>query len=284
VSNDPLTRVDPLGTYETEVHYYLTYFLALTAGLPQQQAMVIATATEYIDHNPLTKPLKIGNSEARRRYHFTQTSSDDLTQVTNTRFVLSNAPGGWNQQLRLLHIAAISDQNTPCAKAQLYGEFLHAFEDTFSHRNENNVPFSPEPGHLFEGTDPDQTYNVDNPITADYQFNELRTLEMEREVFAGLQRDFGRFATHTPSGFPIEWADIAGNGTVNGNGILQRFNQERSDQAKIDILQQALNDFGLPQMQRWEDGLENTADQMRINNLRGLNQNHADYAGVMFPP
>jgi hypothetical protein len=283
VSNDPLTRVDPLGTYETEVHYYLTYFLALTAGLPQQQAMVIATAAEYIDHNPVTTPFASIN--ARERYHFTQKPNDDTTQDITTRFILSEKPADWNSQLQLLHLAAMSSRNTACAKAQLYGEFLHAFEDTFSHRDENNVPFWAGGGHVFPelSTDPDKTYNIENLFRADYRFNELRTLEMENEVFAGFQRDFGRSANNVLTDFPIEWSDLAGNELVSGNGVLQRFNREQDDKAKVEILQQALEQFGLPRMQSWENTLESVADQLRTRNLQTINRNDPIYAGVILP-
>ncbi|MES2161636.1 MAG: RHS repeat-associated core domain-containing protein [Pseudomonadota bacterium] len=36
-SNNPLTNVDPLGLYQIDVHYYMTFFLAITAGVDKCQ-------------------------------------------------------------------------------------------------------------------------------------------------------------------------------------------------------------------------------------------------------
>jgi len=46
VSNNPLTNVDPLGLYEEDIHYYMTYFLALAAGVDPRRAYIIATADQ----------------------------------------------------------------------------------------------------------------------------------------------------------------------------------------------------------------------------------------------
>ena len=78
VSSNPLGAVDPLGLYEEDVHYYMTYFLALVAGLSENQAWVIAMGDRYIDDNPYTEPYgTLGtNFSARKYYHFTQTGYD----------------------------------------------------------------------------------------------------------------------------------------------------------------------------------------------------------------
>lgn len=299
VISDPLGSYDLLGLYETEVHYYMTYFLALTAGVEGSRAMVIAAAAEYIDHNPLTDPFGTAftNLEARRRYHFTQRAADDLGVDIETRFVLSSNPRYWSRQLYLLRQAAVSDLNTACQKAQLYGEFLHAFEDTFAHRDHDNEPFGSTVGHGAAGHDPDQTFDIENPLTPDYAYNELRTLAMERQVFERFRSDFGLYATNSTTGFPIEWDDLADDGTVDGGGVMQRFNRERDDGRKLGILQDALADMGLPQMVLWDRAdayvpprpydrtraVKDYAAEMREKNLKGIDTQHPDYEGVIFP-
>jgi len=64
---------------------------------------------------------------------------------------------------------------------QFFGEYLHAFEDTFAHRDSKDMPFALEVGfgHGGFGSNPDYTYNHTNWTT-----NEARTLEAEKEVFA----------------------------------------------------------------------------------------------------
>ncbi|MGV7207018.1 DUF6765 family protein [Oxalobacteraceae bacterium A2-2] len=57
VSNNPLTSMDPLGLYQIDVHYYMTFFLAITAGVDKETARQIALATQYVDDNPVTEPM-----------------------------------------------------------------------------------------------------------------------------------------------------------------------------------------------------------------------------------
>jgi RHS repeat-associated protein len=78
---DPINKTDSKGLYEEDVHYYLTYYLALTAGLTERQSWVIATANRYIDDNTYTEPFGPIwlNYAARRYYHFTQSMVDDPT-------------------------------------------------------------------------------------------------------------------------------------------------------------------------------------------------------------
>ena len=59
VKIDPLNRIDPTGLYDEMVHYYMTFFLAVAAGIPEKNALIMATAAQYIDENPLTRPLNL---------------------------------------------------------------------------------------------------------------------------------------------------------------------------------------------------------------------------------
>jgi hypothetical protein len=221
-----------MGLYAEDVHYYMTYFLALLAGIDAKQAWVIATAAQTIDNvNPYTDALPSvaagGNLDARERYHFTQDGFDpqpgtgdilyttEYDPNTGTEFqVASYSPeyqlrrlSAWNNtQIQTLHGYAVSagDQYGACMKGQFYGEYLHALEDVFGHRKANNDPYGATQGHWYDGTNPDMTYN-----DGAWQNNEQRTLEMERVVFERLQSDFGREATDK-DGFPIQFSDIEG--------------------------------------------------------------------------
>ena len=48
VGNNPLNKVDPYGLYQTDMHYYMTYFLAITAGIDSDNARRIALATQFV--------------------------------------------------------------------------------------------------------------------------------------------------------------------------------------------------------------------------------------------
>jgi hypothetical protein len=123
----------------------------------------------------------------------------------------------------------------------LYGEFIHAFQDSYSHRFQDNEPIAVLNwvggiGHALLGSQPDYTYN-DILIYEDYddvsgawqlrqidawRYREARTLAMEEQLFTLFQLDFGnqgasllgdRVST-ADDGFGdiITWQMLAGNG------------------------------------------------------------------------
>jgi len=58
VSNNPQNAIDPSGLYEEDVHYYLTYFLALKTGcFIDSEAQDIANEDQLTDENADTKPV-----------------------------------------------------------------------------------------------------------------------------------------------------------------------------------------------------------------------------------
>lgn len=306
VSNNPLQKIDLYGTYEIDVHYYVTFFLAVAAGLDQDLARTIALATQYIDDNPDTRPLdpinpagNVNNAAAIRRlgyYHFTQRPGDDWTQDEATRF--TNPTNG---QLDNLYAAAGRAPNL-CAFAQLYGEYLHAFQDTFAHRDQNNVPIAVNLGigHGWYGHEPDRTYNhtvvIPDPIAAigaigNWDQNEARTLQMEREVF----EKFLGFNTglRDPSR-AVTWEQI--------EPYLRSFNATQAHEpdpndpddpmraqfnAKIEQLNVALTLLGYGQMglapgQVYGYNRDEAAANRDVY-LRPLIPNAADYPGVILP-
>jgi RHS repeat-associated protein len=281
VRGNPLTGVDPLGLYEEDVHYYMTYFLALTAGLPPKQAWVIAMGDRYIDDNPYTEPYGTAgtNLSARSDYHFTQAGYDpipkfsefstttdsagDLSIVYSSAYMARRVINPVNAQLTRLSGYALNAPTT-CSKSQLYGEYLHAFEDTFAHRDAENAPYEATLGHLAGGHNPDHTYNVEGWI-----FNESRTLEMEQEVFAKFKSDFNKNAADFLSGKPIAFVDL--------KTTLINFNQDTTpespnlfESSKIQILQTKLFELGLPRMEKYA---KTTAKKCRVANLRDANGN-----------
>jgi RHS repeat-associated protein len=143
-----------------------------------------------------------------------------------------------------LRTSANPSGSSPCMRVQLFGEFLHAFQDTFGHRDQNNAPINVNGGlgHLAYGHEPDRTYNDTTYITAfpsaigDWSNREARTLQMERETFAQIQRNFGTTASDR-NGMPVEFSDI--------QAALQRFNGTREndgDGTGFDGKQRILNE------------------------------------------
>lgn len=54
---DPLNSIDPTGLYQIDMHYYMTFFLGVAAGIDPEIARTIALASQYVDNNPMTEPV-----------------------------------------------------------------------------------------------------------------------------------------------------------------------------------------------------------------------------------
>lgn len=200
-SNMPTQRFDSLGLYDEMVHYYITYFLGIVAGLPQDIARTIAIAAQYVDENPLTRPIDGlgGNTRALPLYHFVMNQQGPLYGDAMTdplrRFYNPSSPqldnlfASTNPE-RLFELwREVHPERANCAspsiinnaRYQLFGEYLHTYEDTFAHRDTKNMPYGVEPnrdndpigfigGHTGLGNPlsvayqaPDNTFNQDLP-------------------------------------------------------------------------------------------------------------------------
>jgi RHS repeat-associated protein len=201
---DPVNKVDPTGLYEEDVHYYLVVFLARAAGMNPTQAHTIGSASQFVDDNllttpviyrnvPLVGPVPTPNTRALPLYHFTRDRGADTTTDAATRI---NSPG--SAQLDNLRRPAFAEDLTRCARTQFFGEFIHAFADTFSHRDQNNVPFffTSTAGHGLYNHDPDQTFNI-----RDFGNNEMRTMRMAQEVYV-------QMIAFSPGTTAQAWGDI----------------------------------------------------------------------------
>jgi uncharacterized protein RhaS with RHS repeats len=115
VGNNPQNAKDPNGLYEIDVHYYLTYFLAMKTGcFSSDEARLIADADQATDENGSTAP-GLGLTEQQRRqnreYHDLQPGNYE-GQVS---------PELWKQAM-----------NGPTNYVGL-GRHLHFLQDSFSH-------------------------------------------------------------------------------------------------------------------------------------------------------
>jgi len=194
----------------------MTFFLGVVAGVNPEEARVIALAAQYIDDNPDTEPLHVSiktglTNEHRARlltYHFTMVpsvvnpGSGMVSGMSNDIFLGYGTPPAdpryanipENGQLKNLSMAvetagkATDLTNSRCTQLQFFGEYLHAFEDTFAHRDSHDMPFAliKGVGHGLYGSDPDYTYNhsISTPKGSAWNTNEARTLQAEKEVFA----------------------------------------------------------------------------------------------------
>ncbi len=118
VGNGPVDRTDPMGLFNEDVHYYLTYYLAKKLScLTEHEARLIADADQSTDENPDTAPW-IGWTEAHR-----QANSDNHSFNEGNIGNLSN-----------LRAAAFDGTTNYIA----LGRYLHYLQDTYSHRGFEN--------------------------------------------------------------------------------------------------------------------------------------------------
>jgi RHS repeat-associated protein len=287
-SGDPINKTDPLGLYEIDVHYYMTFTIARLAGLSLQQSNVMATAAQYVDDNDFTRPLNLNSRSLHARrlelYHFTQAGYDpvrgDRSPDEYWDYRIKNPQ---NPQLKNLLNAANFGVGVPgqelkaCARIQLFGEYLHTLEDTFGHRDPVNAPIGVNfgLGHALYGKEPDKTFN--NVVTTSenmdavgaWSLRESRTLEMERTVFEKIQSNFGKSAVNK-DGFPIRFEDIESS--------LKAFNRVQEDEdsgkgefvKKKAILSALLSANGLGPRPDYD---VQTACELRKFNLASLKDN-----------
>jgi RHS repeat-associated protein len=303
-SGDPVNHSDPTGLYQSDVHYYLTYFLGIAAGIDQEDARIIALATQYIDDNPLTwavndhSPLTMvasmfTNEDALTHYHFTMYDyvgkSTDLSLWSSSAQIMNllNAPDIALQQLQDQALLPASMQTVHCkAPMQLMGEALHALQDTFGHRNADNESYSPtwRPagidthigiGHGLDFSKPDYTYDF-----GDWTNNYSRTMEMAKTVFDQLVAFAGKI---DHQGQALNWSDIEGvvSDFAKTEASEEGGNNGATMKQKIEILSTALNDptleWGVPTGNSYDKG---AAQKNRNNFLANLDA--GDFPGVMF--
>lgn len=135
------------------MHYYMVFFLSLAAGMDYEAARVTALASQFVDDNPITRPVDDAtmltmlaspakNQQQLLRYHFTL--SDSSTGKTLPKYAngdVNSVVGNLSPQLENLLTASFVSNPKPCAKYQFLGEFMHSYADTFSHRERDNTPF-----------------------------------------------------------------------------------------------------------------------------------------------
>ncbi|HEX7955432.1 MAG TPA: RHS repeat-associated core domain-containing protein [Pyrinomonadaceae bacterium] len=153
VSGNPVSKTDPLGLYELNVHYYLTYYLVSNHPcFSGGDAKQVAEGDQGTDEDPKTMPGP-GWKE----------SSWDPTGV------LDQSTPDYDQQLKnmdyhALHPGAQAGAGSPRlwqgamqggGNLQGLGVYLHYLQDTFSHEGFNN----PSHGHLYGTHRPDKPWS-----------------------------------------------------------------------------------------------------------------------------
>lgn len=123
-SDDPVNHVDPSGLYESDVHYYLTYFLAIQTGCyTREETRMIAEGDQYTDEDPATSP-GLNKMDQNTRYHALH-------------------PGSHEPYLFDLWEDAVRGSGDYAG----FGRYLHYYQDTFSHAGFTDPVWGHSPVH-----------------------------------------------------------------------------------------------------------------------------------------
>jgi RHS repeat-associated protein len=182
VSNNPLSRTDPLGLYEIDVHYYLTYYLVRkNKCFTEEEAREIAEGNQGTDDNPKTAPGWGGLRD----------TADNREQRRRNRDYHGLHPGSHQPFLDKLWIDATrGHRNDPAANRNAFGMYLHYLQDTFSHAGYTDDVW----GHGVDMHWPDKTDS-----------NEDKAFRMAVETWYHIQK----YAKETKCGCEGEWTDAS---------------------------------------------------------------------------
>jgi hypothetical protein len=131
--NDPANRVDPLGLYSIDFHYYVIDYILRSLGYSAADAHNVARWSQYVDDASETEALRVfdfsGNAEQTRAdFHFFGSTPTSATVMNdpNARNQLVGATGQFYAAYR-------PGQQIDQFRAAQLGRWLHTYADTFSH-------------------------------------------------------------------------------------------------------------------------------------------------------
>lgn len=138
VSNNPQNATDPSGLYEKDVHYFLTYYLAIHSGcFSEAEARAIAAADQGVDENPATMPGFGGNTpvvDVRPNFQQQQANID-----------YHGLHGGSHQPYLNMHWRNATSATG--GNLRRMGIYLHYLQDTFSHQGFVDPLYGHSPVH-----------------------------------------------------------------------------------------------------------------------------------------
>jgi len=265
-------------TGQIDTHYDKTAALGILSGLPGDWALRIARHTQYRDDDPDFRPLNdanllttiwsaFTNAEALKKHHFVL--SDPVTGKVPEYLKKTEAdgkvhdlrpPDGKGTVLGEMWDRITETINNPEASkdqiADVIGDYLHAFQDTFTHRDENNVPIDAVRnlgpwrlgiGHAFYGVSPDLTSNHTKKRLigkdVEWNVNEERNLKMDEMVYEKLKLigDMLREKKNVAVGDAKPWAeDHRGALEVLGKPrdvreFMDQFNKQKGDDNQVEF-------------------------------------------------
>lgn len=128
VRNNPQNKIDPSGLYDIDVHYYLTYYLAMSTGCFEDwEARLIAEGDQHSDEDA-DKKSGWGNKVVTL-WGQPAIIPDPEQQARNANF---HAFGTVSQNARRA-VELFADATRGTGNLWAFGTYLHFRQDSFSH-------------------------------------------------------------------------------------------------------------------------------------------------------
>jgi len=108
-----INQTDPTGLYEIDVHYYMVYYLALKAGLSNEEAVKIATASQYVDDSGLARSSPIGLMKNPEKKLFTSSDAWHSKEAKK-----------WRRRLQFHHFVTSAEEGTNPFPSNRYLQML----------------------------------------------------------------------------------------------------------------------------------------------------------------
>lgn len=134
---------------DAEFHYYINYFIAVSAGLPNEIANIISYSSQYVDDNTEAHYVKIKHNKFYQNqysqkldlleplenleeiycaFHFLPSFTTDSKRKDNKTHIFDSRP---NSDLAEEIMSSVIQTNNP----YLIGIASHAYADTWAHQN-----------------------------------------------------------------------------------------------------------------------------------------------------
>ncbi len=144
----------PAFSYDQDIHYNFSYWMAKKIGFPQNDALVIALSNQQTDDSGLTEPMGLNpthwvkNNTKRRYWHFPgQLTETKLFKIQTYHDTAENNVYG---RYNIVRAAGFDSAGDPRINPYFFGMSLHSYMDTFSHAS-----FGGRKGHVRVGHKPD---------------------------------------------------------------------------------------------------------------------------------
>ncbi len=236
--NGPADGLDPSGLYEEDIHFYLTYYLALSIGLgdyksiyywgntPQEgktyvsDAYIIAWSDAFVDVHSQTEPLQKAEIQKGAAFGwllfgilgsiYGAHNRNKFAELIRWTYHFRTEPGSYDKVVPdTPNTKKWLDQGIKECDPMLTGIGMHAYQDSWSHQG-----YGPYWGHFFSGHAPDWPWK-----------DKKAAMDMAKATYDKLAEYMWKNYQKKPL---KKWDDIKGN----IDQLLDKYDQDNPENMK----------------------------------------------------